>query len=330
MRRWLSEKLDDAMLPFLKLISPGYRRRLGPFRPAQPADLQGLAFIPAPDDLQLSRDSAWNGYHMSGYAFSSPYEAGQPEDKIVSGRLLEVSATAPWVVIVPGYGIGSLPPYGYSVHQNIQGRSLLERGMNVALLDPPFHKSRKRRGCRSGEGFFSPDLAQTQHAVRQAAADVVALVRWLERRSDQAVGLWGTSLGGCIAGLVSTLLPDLAGVVLMEPLDNPGDALALLPGSHEIRSVVTRHGFRPGDIPTQLRTVAPSAHQPAIPLEHLLFVTPLWDRVVPVHLQEAFWEAWGRPPRICRNAGHLTLAIDRTAAAAAAEFLAGRLLSPAL
>jgi len=330
LRRWLSEKLDDGMLPFLKFISPGYRERLAAFKAAPPCDLGALSLVAKPEEIRITPEGPWRGHRVSGYEFASPYEHGEPEDRCVCGRLLEANPDAPWVVIVPGYGMGSLPPYGYSVYQDVQGRSLLQQSINVALLDPPYHKSRKRQGCRSGEGFFSPNLEQTQHAVCQTTADVVALVRWLEHDSNRPVGLWGTSMGGCVAGLVATLLPDLAGVVLMEPLDNPGDPLALLPGSRDIREIIARHGLRPEDIRTQLRLVAPSSHRPAISPDRLLFITPLWDRVVPADLQGAFWEAWGRPPRIALSAGHITLAMDRSTAGQAAQFLAQRLLEPAL
>lgn len=329
MRRWISEYLDDAFLPLLKIISPGFRRRMPPFRPAGACDMESLADLQAPDEVSLVPEPAWRGFESLNYRFESPVDCGCAENSKVSGRLLIADREAPWTLIVPGYATGALPPFGYSLFQDVQGRALLERGFNVALIDTPFHMSRKRPGCLSGEGFFSPDLQEMQSTFRQAAADSIALVRWLRREFGRPVSIWGTSLGGCIAGLTATQERDLAAVVLMEPLDNPGDALRVLPACHEIRSEVIRHGMDPEHIPQALQGVAPSSYRPSVPAERILFVTPLWDRVVPTQFQVNFWEAWGKPRRIAIQSGHVTLAANRALTAQIVDFIGKRVAETA-
>lgn len=328
MRRWISEVLDDAMLPFLKTCSPGYNRRLPPFRPAGDCDIAALSAIQAPEDMVLTPEPAWRGWKVDRFQFTSPIDSCDPEDKTVTGRLITSDPKAPWVLIVPGYAAGALWPHGFGIYQDMQGRALAERGLNAALICTPFHFSRKRPGCISGEGFFSPDLSRTQAAVQQAAADAIALLRCLKGQFGARVGIWGTSLGGCISGLVCTQLPDLSAAVLMEPLDNPGTPIAVLPGSEEIRSALALAGVPAQEVPGQLACVAPSSYTPAIPTDCILFVTPLWDRVVPAQFQEALWEAWGRPQRIVRPAGHVVLAANRPVADEVATFLARKLHDP--
>jgi pimeloyl-ACP methyl ester carboxylesterase len=319
--------MDDAMLPLLKLLSRGYRRRLPPFRDADYCDITVLGTLGAPADVSVSDESPWLGYAARKFTFESPVQCQHEQNRMVCGRILTAAPKAPWVLLVPGYSTGAAYPYNYGFFQSVQGHALLKAGLNVALMDLPFHMSRKAPGMLSGEGFFSPDLAQTQAAVMQGAADTVAVIRWLEAFSGGPVGLWGTSLGGCVAGLAATQVPQLRGVVLMEPMDNPGDILASLRGTWEIRAELARHGIRPVQIPGRLRAVAPSNYLPAVSPDRILFVTPEWDRVVPTRFQDAFWSAWGRPQRIVVPATHTTMAAQPAIVARAVRFLARHLLT---
>lgn len=324
--RWIHGFLDDAMLPLLKVMAPGYRDRLGPFRACDECAVDRLGSTPAPSEVALTQRPDWRRWTVTDFQFDNPVDCCPWDDQRVSGRLLISDPAAPWVLIVPGYSTGALPPYDYSFFQTTQARAVLQRRLNAALIDLPFHLLRRRSRRLSGEGFFSPDLVQTQTAILQGLADSISTIRWLSGWCDQPVGIWGTSLGGCIAGLTATQVPELAAVVLMEPLDNPGDPLAVLPGSQEIRDVLAAHGIEPEEIPRLLRSVAPSSYRPAVPLDRILMLTPEWDRVVPPRFQEQLWEQWGRPPRVRFETGHIGLATDRKATAAAADFFSQRLI----
>jgi pimeloyl-ACP methyl ester carboxylesterase len=327
LRRWLAERMDDAMLPLLKLLSRGYRRRLPPFSDVDEWDIGLLANVKTPGDVRLCDEPSWLGYATRQFAFETPIPPRHQQNRMVSGRIIAGDPSAPWVLLVPGYSTGAAYPYNYGFFQTVQGHTLLKSGFNVALMELPFHMGRKPPGGLSGEGFFTPDLAQTQEAVIQAAADAIATVRWLEALSGRPVGVWGTSLGGCVAGLVATRVPELPAVVLMEPMDNPGDILATLRGTWEIRAELARHGVGSEQIPQRLRTVAPSSYPPAVAPERILFVTPQYDRVVPTRFQDAFWSAWGRPERILVPATHTTTAARPDVVLRAAQFLARYMLT---
>ncbi|MFZ5816650.1 MAG: alpha/beta hydrolase [Bacillota bacterium] len=326
MRKWISDRIDDAMLPLLKLFAPGYRRRLPPYRPT--AELPRHALTPLaqslrPVELRLAAEPPWRGFKSERFTFVSPFEGGPEHNRLVRGRLLHAGHEAPWAVVVPGYATGATPPHNYGPFQERQGWALLRCGVSVALIDLPYHLSRRAPGRASGEGFFSPDLQATQEAVLQSALDLIALIRWLRRHTGRPVALWGISLGGCIAGLAASQVAELSGLLLMEPLDNPGDIMASLPATREIREVLAAHGVESSGLHRFFAGVAPSSYQPAVARERILFVTADWDRVVRAEFQEAFWERWGRPARIRRPAGHVLLITDRAVNEQAAEVLAG-------
>jgi hypothetical protein len=321
LRQWLNKQLDNAFLPMMKLFSPGYRHRLPACRMPGMCDLSFLGAVEPPEGVRILPEPDWQGFASSGYRFKSPYTECCAENRYVYGRLLRAASNAPWVVILPGYGTGAFPQIGYSLFQRVQARGLLEQGLNVALMDPPYHLKRRRKGHASGEGFFSPDLDATQRAIVQGAADTVALIRWLRTQWQRPVGLWATSMSGAIGGLAATQAAEIGALVLMEPLDNPGDVLGVIPGSHEIRSALERHGITIAQLSESLKSVAPSHYQPVIARDRILFIIPTWDQVVPTRFQEAFWHSWGEPRRISIDAGHVRVASNPTLNDAAIHFL---------
>ncbi|MDF2629166.1 MAG: PGAP1-like family protein [Symbiobacteriaceae bacterium] len=324
--RWVSERMDDYVFDLIKLVYRGYRDRIPAYRPPGDCEPPPLEQIEPPAAVDLTPAPGWKGFDVQDLRFPSPLECGCDENRHTHGRLLTTAPGAPWALIVPGYSTGALPPGGYGIFQDTQALALLRRGINVALVTLPYHMQRRRPGCGSGEGFFSPDLADMVTTFRQAAADCIALFRWLQAQSDLPVGVWGTSLGGNVAGMMAAHVDEIAALVLMEPLDNPGDALRLHRGSREIRQALENAGVSPEVLTEALAAVAPSNYQPKVPLERIIFISPLWDGVIPYRFQNAFWEAWGRPERISTAAGHLTMPLDSSINARVADFMAARLL----
>jgi hypothetical protein len=327
--RLTNQLLDDAMFPIFKLMAPGYGRRLSRFRAPSDVDLLPLWNVAAPQEVYLGPEAPWRGCRVERISFPSPCASRCCENSRVWGKLLTLERGAPWVVIVPGLGTGAFGRDSYDVFQSVHARAAVEAGLNVALIDLPYHKRRRRPGCTSGEGFFSPDLEETAAAFRQGAADVIALVKWVQQERHGAVALWGTSLGGCVAGLATVFLPSLVATCLMEPLDNPGDPLRYLKSTRDILRFVQAAGLDPAEIPGLLRHVAPSSYRPAIATERILFVTTLWDRIIRREFQEHFWESWGQPPRFTWEGGHVTTAYNGRVVTEALAFLRGHLLEQA-
>lgn len=331
MRALLHRQLDSLLLPLLRLAAPGYRQRALRYRPPGPCDTGCLAHVqaPPPAAVQTAPAGSWQGWPGQRFVFPSPLDCGCPESRHTAGLALTARPGAPWVVIVPGFATGLRRPADFGLYLRHQARALLERGVNVALIEPPLHMSRRRQGCVSGEGLFQADLHLMQAAILQGAADVIATVRWLQQRHGAPVGVWGTSLGGCLAGLAATQLPDLAALVLQEALDNPGTPLAAVPAFRAEFRRLSAGALAPDAVPAALAAVAPSRHRPALPGDRILFIIPIWDQVVPASAQEAFWQAWGSPPCWRVPAGHLTAVMDRRLAQRVAGHLAERLAAAA-
>ncbi|MGE5676346.1 MAG: alpha/beta hydrolase [Mycobacterium leprae] len=321
MRRFISQWLDDYSLPLLKAAYPGWQQRLAPYRPVGVCRISGSGNGVAPPDMTREAEPSWRGFEVERYRFASPAISDYPENRFVCGRLLYAGRRAPWVVVVPGYATGAMPPHSYGLFQSLQGLALLRRGLNVALIDLPYHMTRTPHGFFSGERFFTPDLASIAEAIEQSLTDLISLIRWLQATFASPVALWGTSLGGCVSALAATQLPELAAVGLMEPLNNPGDVIATLPAGWHIRHILDLAGLHADDLKAMLSPVAPSSYRPALHPSRILIATPRWDHVVAARFQDGLWQAWGKPQRIVLAAGHITMTMNRPLNTLMADFL---------
>lgn len=323
---YASSLLDYLALRLLRYVALGGLRPPDAYRTPGTCDLGRLGSIPAPAAVTTEPLPPWQGWTGAAFRFPSPLQGPDAECATVAGITLQAAPGAPWVVVVPGYATGVFPPHDFGFFKDLQARALLEAGLNVALVEPPLHMSRRRSGYPSGAGLFGPDLRRTQLAFCQGAGDIIAIVRWLRQGGRVPVAVWGTSMGGGMAALAATGLPELGALALLEPVDNPGEVMLATPGSRELlRRLAGPEGPDPEQLPEALRSVAPSQYQPALPRERILFVWPRRDRIVPPAFQEALWAAWGRPERWLLDDGHVTAVLNQEAARRVARWLAGHL-----
>jgi len=80
-------------------------------------------------------------------------------------------------------------------------RHLVRAGVNVALIELPYHGHRRPRQADAIQNFISYDLLHMLEAARQSVADTQALLTWLRAQGSPSVGLWGVSLGAWLSGL---------------------------------------------------------------------------------------------------------------------------------
>lgn len=94
-------------------------------------------------------------------------------------------------------------------HWNADTRSrqiasfLVRQGIAVAEIAMPYHFERSRPGSRYADYMLSPNLGLTLQSMKQAVSDGLDLVRWLSLQGYEKIGVFGTSLGSWVAGLVA-------------------------------------------------------------------------------------------------------------------------------
>jgi pimeloyl-ACP methyl ester carboxylesterase len=210
------------------------------------------------------------------------------------------------VIALHGFGMGN-PTVDAQV---LMAPALFKSGLDVVLLTLPLHGARSPHDARvSGQLFASADVARLNEAIGQAVHDVAQLVAWVRQRNQARVGVLGLSLGGYVAALLASLLPDLDFVIpVVAPVCFGDLAHRFMSASAHYRgqgAALTRAELR-----ELFRVHSPLAHPPRVPRERLLIVAGRGDRIVPP--EHAMWlhEHWGAP-RIHWFAGSHLLPLGR-------------------
>ncbi|HTO55876.1 MAG TPA: hypothetical protein VMR50_20995 [Myxococcota bacterium] len=210
-------------------------------------------------------------------------------------------SSAPWLVCIHGYGMGSpgtdLPAFdARRLHH--------ELGLNLLFPVLPLHGPRSPR-MRSGDGFLSGDFLDTVHAEAQAIWDIRRLLGWLRANGATQIGVYGLSLGGYTASLLSCLDGGLACTIAGIPA---ADFIRLVQrlAPHRLLREIDRLGFDWEILRDVLSVVSPLALEPLVPRERLSIFAATADHLVPADQVRDLWRHWGEP-RIAWYAGsHLS------------------------
>ena len=252
-----------------------------------------------PDLLKVdSREKSLFGQNYRAISFDSLYApdaempgaqrwAGYARNQRVSAWVLEHPGPArPWLLTIHGYRMGV--PW---MDLRAFDPALLHHrwGLNLASIVLPLHGPR-RKGKISGEGYLEGDFVDFVHAELQAQWDLRRLLSWLRLvKHAPKIGVYGLSLGGYNAALLSALDDDLACVVAGIPVVEmhaiqwrhfPAPELDLLRG----------HGIDEARLDRALSGVSPLALPPRLPAARLGIFAGTADTLVwpdqPLRLQQ--------------------------------------------
>jgi hypothetical protein len=177
-------------------------------------------------------------------------------------------------------------------------------GLNLVIPVLPLHGARKV-GRRSGDGFLLGDILDSTHAEAQAIWDIRRILSWVRAQSESKVGVFGLSLGGYNAALLSTLDDDLACAIVGVPLVDMPSAMiqhGLLSAMGDRKSE-NLDPVRMGEI---MSVVSPLALEPRLPVERRFLFAAVADRLVQPEQAVRLWEHWDRPRVEWYQGSHMT------------------------
>ncbi len=191
------------------------------------------AFFAPPDPIDPRvfdvRELARSGGRVVDASWQSRFEpflpsmreayAAHSHNATVHTRLYAHDTPRPAVVLIHGYlgGHFRLEELVWPI------RWLYRRGLDVAVVQLPFHGLRGEPSKPMSPPFPGADPRMTNEGFRQAIFDLRALVRWLRARGSREVGAMGMSLGGYTTSLLATVERDLAFAIPMIPLASIAD-----------------------------------------------------------------------------------------------------------
>jgi pimeloyl-ACP methyl ester carboxylesterase len=245
----------------------------------------------SPKDIQFKS--------ATDFSFTSAVVTPWAENNLVHGKLFKAGSR--WrerasVVLVHGWN-GEL---GYRYQFPALAWRLARAGLNVAMLELPYHAQRKPRNTTAITNFISHDLFRMAEATRQATSDVRSLVAWLHGQAAPSISLWGISLGAWLAGLVACHEPRVNIVVLMSPVVRMDRAVAELPFCEPVR-----RSLEQAHLPLDAFNLI--SYRPLPSPENILLIESRFDLFASVETVEELWRAWGQPNIWRLRHGHISI-----------------------
>ena len=241
----------------------------------------------------------------SGYEPRADEPGGARWQEHAPGRtahawVLRGAPERPWLVCIHGYQMG-LPPVDLFA---FRARRLQQMGLNLVFPVLPLHGPRAR-GRISGLGFISGEFLDMLHAEAQAMWDIRALLAWVRAQGATRTGVYGLSLGGYNAALLSGLEPGLACAIAGIPATD----LVRLVWRHSPRALVTdatAAGLSRAKLEQVLSVVSPLRIAPQVPQHARAIFGGSADRLVPPDHVRDLWRHWERPNMEWYEGAHMT------------------------
>jgi dienelactone hydrolase len=157
------------------------------------------------DDVMRDSDAFFTPTPTSAYAFDeetltfpSALTTPHVENNLVHAR---------WFPAVPSRGAAAravvvLPQWNSDANGHVGLCRLLARaGISALRISLPYHDRRMPPELTRADYIVSANVVRTLQVCRQAVLDVRRALWWLRDRGIERLGLLGTSLGSCLAGL---------------------------------------------------------------------------------------------------------------------------------
>jgi pimeloyl-ACP methyl ester carboxylesterase len=207
MNRWMAQLIDRVVIA---IASRGARATAPPNLSEARRILCDPAFFATAPAAKVQRTRAC-------WEFQSHLKTYFPEGNVVRGSCWGASELRgkPAVILIHGWN----DELGYRFRLPRIGQMMGQLNWSAWAIQLPMHLQRRPRAGPFRD-FISPDLSVSLTALQQSVCDITALTRFLQQEGARSVSLWGTSLGGFIAGLIACHDPSIEHAVLTTPVIN--------------------------------------------------------------------------------------------------------------
>lgn len=155
------------------------------------------------------------------------------------------------------------------------------RGWNAVFMHLPFHYSRTPRGHWNGELAITADLVRSAEGLRQGVAEARQLMAHLRAWGCREFGLWASSYGGWIGGLLASVEADFRFIALMEPIVDVEHAIWTSPAGLALRRELRRAGIGHPLIERHFRLVSPLHGEARCGGERVILCGGTFDHIAP-------------------------------------------------
>ena len=139
--------------------------------------------------------------------FRSPYLSADEANNVAQAQYFPAKSNGRAVVVLPQWNADR------QGHVNLC-RLLNFFGLAALRMSLPYHDGRTPPGRERADYMVSSNVGRTVHACRQAVAEGRAAIDWLQSQGYHRFGIVGTSLGSCIAQIITAHEPRVSVQVL--------------------------------------------------------------------------------------------------------------------
>lgn len=256
-------------------------------------------------DVEITETQKRNRYDIHKFKFESFIETPHFENNTVYGRLYEQHGKpdAPTVVVLHGWRMESY------IFFDKFCRQFIKEGFNAVLVDLPYHMNRRADNSFHGEFTFTDDAVFTLEVMRQSLTDIFSVMNWIRSRGTEQIGMFGVSYGGLLTGVSACVEPTLDFAMLLVP---PADMAEVFAKSR-LGRLFERENPNARKMLARYRMILDNISlvklKPLVPKERIFIVEGRYDGMVPQHVIEQLWRAWGKPTIKRYHHGHLSVLI---------------------
>lgn len=187
------------------------------------------------------------------------------------------------------------------------------RGWNACFVHLPYHYSRTPRAHWNGELAITADCIRNAEGLRQGVVELRQLMAQLRAWGGREFGVWGSSYGGWIGGLLASVERDFRFVALLEPIVDVGHAIWTSPAGAALRRELHRAGIEPSLVARHFPLASPSHGEPLCGAKRVIFCGGEYDLIAPIDAIERLHARWRGSEMLRIPQGHFGYRIMRTA-----------------
>ncbi len=316
-RASLASRIEAARRLYPEAARDG---RLFPAPPAAVLTQRPVRDLPEGEVVDLTWPSVWRSLEPSHATLLGRC----PENAICHGRWFRHWRPAPTLIALHGWGAGH-----YAIEEvAMRARWLYRQGLDVVLVNLPFHARRLPRG-RWTPMFPSTNPIRANEGFAQATSDLRALVRALRDRGAPSVGVAGMSLGGFTSALLATVEPTLDFAVPMIAFPSVAELMWDHAFGTEALARAAEAGLARDAFIDAFAPTSPEARPPAIASDRVLVIAGQRDRVTPLRYSERLAAHFGGAHLAVFPGSHLVQHGRAAAFDTLVAFLRGRGVLPA-
>lgn len=259
--------------------------------------------------VELQEHKREKGYIIGNYFYKSDIKNSDLSNEYATGLYYQnaYEQSDINIIFVHGWRMDSFQ----AIH-NIYLKSFTEIGYNIYNFNLPYHFARNPPSAQyNGELMVSANVDRTLLSIKQAIADLRAVIHWLKQNRKGKVILIGISLGRFIVNLAGTLETNIDALISVMYANSMAYSVwNTTPGKY-IKKDFEQNDFTYDKLMEYWAIINPSLFKPVIPKERILLFSGMYDKYVAIEDADVLWEAWDRPYRIIYPCGHAGIIFNR-------------------